>query len=79
MLFRSISSIGAFISILPFYFENTDAVMFRMYQHVFSPLEDKQIYTTKRKYPRQVEIGCIFSFQKGAVYSNMNEKPLFFS
>lgn len=52
--------------------------MFRMYQHVFFTLKDKQIHTTKRKHPRQVEIGCIFSFQKGAVYSNMNEKPLFF-
>ena len=58
-LFRStnalISSIGAFISVLPFYFENTDAVIFRMYQHVFFTLKDKQIYTTKRKYPRQEE------------------------
>lgn len=49
-----------------------------MYQHVFFTLKDKQIYTTKRKHPRQEEIGCIFVFQKGAVYSNMNEKPLFF-
>ena len=53
--------------------------MFRMYQHVFFTLKDKQIHTTKRKHPRQEEIGCIFVFQKGAVYSNMNEKTLFFS
>ncbi|CUQ22500.1 Uncharacterised protein [Bacteroides xylanisolvens] len=44
-----------------------------------SPIKDKQIHTTKRKHPRQEEIGCIFAFQKGAVYSNMNEKTLFFS